>query len=1071
MAGPQVAAARAAALAELRAQIAQESQPAAPPPPEEPSFLDRMGGIRGLLAGGVRAGSGLLSGTGGVPGALISGGGELLAEGVEGSLFNPEESLATKAARIGTEAALGAVPAAKLIKEGRVAASALRGGLFSGVGEAGREFARGDDLDPGAIATSSVIGGTLTGGLSKLLGGTKAAPAVAPAVETATGRLVRPGGEIVAEKALPVSPLPAPTTRPTPADLTKTMNPVAGRAINGAMAGVNKEDKIIERLLARQGKQADAVDKIGSDTIDLNLETRARSAKLLAAEKETAQKAADEQANLDEIRGRMEGKEPTDPSVTESISATGPNGEKLSSSRRWVSPPEEEGASVAQADLTPPTPDPGNFGVGAPSSFKDSSPEVNTLESMFKAPGAPEATPPAPAGPKKNLLESLADSGQLYDPAIGMADLPKNAAFPVQPELPKNLKEGLAKAGLPEEALTQINADMADPKKAEETMSAVRQLLGLEEKPAAPKGPRGKKGAKAVAPVDVPTPPPAAQVTDVGEPTLVKKTGIGVPATLTPGQINRNIAQSMFEPEANTRLDELAKLLKVTKDKAARGPIAKEMLSIKAEQEAKLVHGPERPPAEDWLAKEGQAVNEAYDAAKAGGAEVGDVTEIPPSGGVTLGSGLGGLQDLLGVAAKHPGLTTNLASGAAGAAIGAATDPLDDPTESALAGGAAGFALPSLIRKMVPKIPPGSLPPAAAETVSHAADPNSITKISKDILQSIPSLIRGNLLAGPNLPANAIVAPWGSGVTGALEAHLMGDPRGTKLLELMHPMEWARTYKATLPEGQRLIESAAEGNMERSGSFLNTSKYPMKALSLPGVWMTTGDATTRKLGLLAGFTEDEMRAMTATNEPESALGRNLANIPRTGVGGQILMPFARTLVNLTEQGLKRTPGVGFLYDAMVEGAPKVTTKQQLLRQMLGMGVAGGAGAVGYNEDIDNPTGDKMLRSAVTNAAGPYQLLAAMGYAGGEALKGGDTPLRALQKAGTQGLQQIPLPSTDIPESYWKFFTTPPGEARRLPAGFLPAIFQKPANDLMAGGRKPLRPMKGSKHAKALKERK
>lgn len=1055
--------AKAAALAELRAQIAQDNQPAAPPPTPEPSFVDKMGGIRGLLAGGIRAGTGLLSGEGFLPGAVISGGGELLAEGVEGSLFDPKQSIGTKLSRIGTEAALGLVPASGLIKEGRAAASALRGGVFSGVGEAGREYARGDDLDPETIATSAVLGGTLTGGLSKLLGSKKAVSGL-------------PDIEVTDSAGNPIRKIPQ-TSNSTAYTAPKDIVPSdeGGRvAYPGNPTEMSKgasKAKTAEfnaQIRAEQGAESSAPSTAQAERQKMADATE--HARLI----DRAIKNKQERDRLTEIATRKADLEPSDATVRETISGTGPNGEKLSSTRKWAPEAPEE----------PPSPDPGGFGLTPPPSFAPTSPEVNTLESMFK--GA-EVTPPvtpvtpkaskAPAGPKKNLLESLAESGKLYDPAIGMADFPKNPAFPVQPELPKELADGLRKIGLPEDAITRANVDMADPAKQDETLSAVRQLLGMEEKPAAPKAPRGKKGA--VAPVDVPAPPPAAQVADVGGPTLVKKTGERVPATpptppapLTPGQINRNIAQSTFSPEANSRLDELAKLLKGTKDKATRGPLAKEMMAIKTSEEARLMHGPEAPPEEDWLAKEGREVSGAYDAAKAAGTPVGDVTEIPkpPSGGVTLGSGLGGLQDLLGVAGRNPGLTAHLASGAAGAAIGAATDPLDNPTESAMAGGAAGLAVPSLIKKMIPKIPPGSLPPTAAETVSHAADPKSMSKLADDVMKFIPSAIRGNLLAGPNLPANAIVAPWGSGIMGALEAHLTGDARGTKLLELMHPVEWAKRYNAAIPEAHRLI-STAEGASERAGgSYMDSSKYPMKALSLPGVYMTAGDLATRMAGLEAGFTEAEVRAMTATKEPETAIGKLLANVPRTGVAGQVLMPFSRTLVNLTEEGLKRTPGVGFLYDSMVENAPKVSTKQQLLRQLMGAGVAGTSGAVGYNEDIENPTGEKMLRSGVTNAAGPYQLLAAMGYAGGQALKAGDTPLRAIQKAGSQGLQQIPLPSTDIPESYWKFLTTPPGEARKLPAGILPSIFQKPVEDAMKGGKKPLRAAKPH-HTKPLKERK
>ena len=76
-----------------------------PLPPAEvnpPSFLDKLGGWRGAGAAALRGGSGLLSAEGLLPGAIISGLGELGAEGLEGSLF--EQSPWRSAAKIGAAA-------------------------------------------------------------------------------------------------------------------------------------------------------------------------------------------------------------------------------------------------------------------------------------------------------------------------------------------------------------------------------------------------------------------------------------------------------------------------------------------------------------------------------------------------------------------------------------------------------------------------------------------------------------------------------------------------------------------------------------------------------------------------------------------------------------------------------------------------------------------------------------------------------------------------------------------------------------------------------------------------------
>src|SRR5258708_32394343 len=61
------------------------SNPTPHQPDSNPSILDKIGGWRGLLGGGIRAGSGILSAEGGPTGAAISGIGEGLAQLAEGS--------------------------------------------------------------------------------------------------------------------------------------------------------------------------------------------------------------------------------------------------------------------------------------------------------------------------------------------------------------------------------------------------------------------------------------------------------------------------------------------------------------------------------------------------------------------------------------------------------------------------------------------------------------------------------------------------------------------------------------------------------------------------------------------------------------------------------------------------------------------------------------------------------------------------------------------------------------------------------------------------------------------------
>src|ERR1017187_9206162 len=129
------------------------------------SFIDRIGGWRGIAAAGVRMGAGVLGAEGLAPGAAINAAGETLAEGVEGSDISPT--------RIATEAAIGAVPFGEILKAGKIGNSMIRSGLYGAVGTGARELASGQSLDPTAIATQGGIGAITGGALSKFFGGAK----------------------------------------------------------------------------------------------------------------------------------------------------------------------------------------------------------------------------------------------------------------------------------------------------------------------------------------------------------------------------------------------------------------------------------------------------------------------------------------------------------------------------------------------------------------------------------------------------------------------------------------------------------------------------------------------------------------------------------------------------------------------------------------------------------------------------------------------------------------------------------------------------------------------------------
>lgn len=130
---------------------------------------DEESGNHPLLANLLRGVGGLASGTvawmpglGSLAGSAIGGAVESGAQRLEGS---PQDLK-----RIGVEAAIGAFPYGKVFKVGRMAASALGGGATAGFGEAGREWSRGEELNPKSIATSAGIGAATGGTLAGILG-------------------------------------------------------------------------------------------------------------------------------------------------------------------------------------------------------------------------------------------------------------------------------------------------------------------------------------------------------------------------------------------------------------------------------------------------------------------------------------------------------------------------------------------------------------------------------------------------------------------------------------------------------------------------------------------------------------------------------------------------------------------------------------------------------------------------------------------------------------------------------------------------------------------------------------
>lgn len=394
----------------------------------------------------------------------------------------------------------------------------------------------------------------------------------------------------------------------------------------------------------------------------------------------------------------------------------------------------------------------------------------------------------------------------------------------------------------------------------------------------------------------------------------------------------------------------------------------------------------------------------------------------------------------------NPELMARLGMGAAGALIGGATDPLDDPLLSAIGGAGLGLSIPSLAKVagsfMTRATTDPTVPPKIKQIVA-AVSTGDQDKIAGAFWQDLPNYLRANMLIGPNTPNNFFAGPWGAGSMAGLELHMAGDPMGARILELMRPANWANEYKKALPEAGELILNVNAMSQERFGSAVSGSGLVSKFLRAPAIGMMAGDIATRNILKAAGMSDDLARRYTLTSEPATRLMRNLGNIQRSGPVGQLLLPFSRTIANIVEQGISRAPIIGPIVQAKVPALahPAAVQAQQ---QVLGTAVPLAAMGVGYTiPEGDSPAGKIFggtLRSAVSNAAGPYSGLASIGLGMGRALQKPEAGVGdVLSRAATEAFQTVPLPTTDIPTSYVsQLKRLLSGEGiNRIPAGAVP----------------------------------
>lgn len=1067
-------------------------------------------------AAATRVGGGFASSMGHVPGAVIGGAAEGVAQLLEYLGGDNSLSVGDRLGRIGSEAALSAIPGAMLFKGGRAATSAVRGGAVAGVGEAARQtFSDQKEYDLGRIGGVTAFGGLLGGGLAKVLPGSIGPQDLPPTV--APPRNLAQEGEEIFSKAAKAK------QSPRDKNLTEQLDTAlyAGKANDNA--AVNELRKILEgkinlpsgasglkdidASIANEAKNAASKRKFNAqyDSKATKLEqaadladyksTQSAASKLddallkgeandiaAAQEAKIAQDLADERAALGYVA------EP--PSFTEKIAGEIPGGASSKTTRFSIPDEEgEEGVDLLDALLGG-----GPKGSRAPRAAgavddvaDDAAGQENELQReiydawirlgetdkmavkramRFEAPVLTETgykaryvgTPTQVAARKGPSTIPLNPENNELAELLGVA--PKVADDVPLPVVPQALPPVAPKAPVDREQLENVT----HPSYFDEGFDGLEDAAVKAPKPVYSEAPIGPK-----APAQEGWPPVDSEVMDLNR-ELQRLLGMGddvAPKPQAPapmGQPAIQQAKDTFPDEVNAELDQIGPAYRAAKKGSPeRAKLGQQMAALRdfmfgrgrfAQGQGELPRtldeatspripqGPkvsevvdEAPPAPQATAapKIEPNADEISAAAKAGRpvGEAADDAQLEEfrKAGITLGSGLGGAQDMLRIVQENPEFALRALLGVGGAVGGAAYDD-ENRFRGALIGGAAGVGAPSIAKGL------------------KNVNMDSFKSGAETVYNTIPQVQRFNYLADPisyspetgvssGLAANAFAGPYGATLMKGIELALSGDPAGLKILKEINPISFGKDMWKNRFEAHRLIK---EGNLGRMEGQANTAPQAVQdVLSVPAMAMTAGDVTARTRLTDAGLPEGVARESTLTSEPVFPLMRRIANLTKGSPFGQMLAPFTRTPANIAEQGALRTPGLGFVLQKWGEqyGREADPLKQQVIQQLMSLGLGYG----GYKVGEEFPE-SKLARQLTTNLGGTYSAPVSFGMALGQAKGKGRDVLKSAVSEPVVDRLVGPIPTTqpiiENASALLRLLGIEGFENARIPRGAIPA---------------------------------
>lgn len=909
--------------------------------------------------------------------AAISGGSESLAEWLEGS---PQS-----AARIGTEAAIGAVPFAKMVKEGKVLANMGKAAVLGGVGEGAREKAKGEDLSPWQIAGSGALNAATYGLFHKFLGGGGGKPSgptgpkmdVPPVIDQQPGNKVFRMPPDWEGKVSGAKPTP-PTQPPSVVGQHNFANDVRGgvsKAIGKAPNAVNALDDLDNGIqdatkIASQRRASNFRTEVQGQNQE-NAAHLAEIKRLLGIKK--AEELATERAGS--------GLEPTT-TFSESESGVDAAGKRISKNTRF-SPPDEEGGGDAGVDPTD------NYSIGA---IRENNTPENPLEALMRKLGMTGENDPkgdlyanpqkdAPWGGAKfdDLTPGNVDeSGFVSAPKVEEPPSPVDALKKVlSPRPSRSVKtvEGFNRAlgknietgGLPGDGRPRIAQDAPGLTSPSEPSIAPTQPANVAPEPiVSPGEPNGAN------------PPPESPLLKI----LRTKKG----ATGANYRMAKEAAAAGEIPSADYARD--SHLIQL--GKPPEGPFAAPKAPRKPTDLLEQVLEMSKPKQSfDWPEVGGRMEMTPEGSHTLAPIEGGTVE--PPVGNPDAGAaGSPDAPDWIRQANEEleamkkdrgqsgaiaPGLLRLLTAGT-GAAIGAPTasylDP-DDPNagvKGALAGAALGYAGSGGPQELINWRNAGLLATPSAQFKKPLSD------IGAYVGHGLEQALSGNRQLAANMGQEALRFP--TNISNYVKA--FKDPR----------------------LAEDVIGDTAKPYIEPAKGLMGIVARPFAAAQY-----ATSQAMQR-----AGVTPDEAKDTLLLGTPKAELFKKWLDLQKLpgwqGQAVRAVRPFARIGTNLFERGWERIPGI-----SMMTGDPET----RVARTLLGTGALAAGALTGHSDEQDMEQGGEPTSPIVRGLR--RALLASYGipFMAGEALAG-PGGMRDLAYMVPGLSQTIPMPGPKDNAAAW-----------------------------------------------------